>query len=135
MWFCCNCALLVFACTSEKTLCVIVFVHNFEPNQSLTVSLLKTRGPVCKVEIWRHLAAQTEPRLHYHLFQDLTAEVLANELKLSILVKGGAMVEGPMGIRIRVGLECTLHCEIDKLFQPEARHEVVQSKECKYSYF
>eukprot|EP00438_Fugacium_kawagutii_P003258 Skav222467 [mRNA] locus=scaffold2163:137847:151725:- [translate_table: standard] len=79
------------------------------------------------------VGANSTISLHYHLFQDLTAEVLANELKLSILVKGGAMVEGPMGIRIRVGLECTLHCAIEKLFDPDARHEVVQSKECQYS--
>lgn len=58
-----------------------------------------------------------------------------NELQLTVQVKGGAWVQGPMGIRIKVGLECELHCAVEKLFDYEARHEVVKSKECQYSYF
>lgn len=81
------------------------------------------------------VAANSTVRLHYHTFQALTTHVLMNELQLTVQVQGGAWVQGPMGIRIKVGLECQLHCAVDKLFDYEARHEVVQSKECKYRYF
>ena len=74
-------------------------------------------------------------RLHYQTFQALTTHVLMNELQLTVQVKGGAWVQGPLGIRIKVGLECQLHCAVEKLFDYEARHEVVQSKECQYRYF
>ena len=79
---------------------------------------------------------QVDPqRLNYHLFHALTTEVLANELKLSLQVKGAANVEGPLGIRLLIRLECTIHCAVEKLFDPPARNEVVQSKECQYKYF
>eukprot|EP00435_Cladocopium_sp_Y103_P016410 s20_g4.t1 len=73
------------------------------------------------------VAANSTVRLHYHSFQALTTHVLMNELKLTVQVKGGAWVQGPLGIRIKVGLECQLHCAVEKLFDYEARHEVVQS--------
>ena len=82
-----------------------------------------------------HMFPLSLRRLHYHTFQALTTHVLMNELQLTVQVKGGAWVQGPMGIRIKVGLECELHCAVEKLFDYEARHEVVKSKECQYSYF
>lgn len=81
------------------------------------------------------VGANSTVRLNYHLFHALTTEVLANELKLSLQVKGAANVEGPLGIRLLIRLECTIHCAVEKLFDPPARNEVVQSKECQYKYF
>lgn len=81
------------------------------------------------------VGANSTVRLSYDSFDALTTEVLANQLKLSLQVKGGAWVTGPFGVRIKCRLECDLHCAVDKLFDPTARHEVVRSKTCRYLYF
>lgn len=107
----------------------IVYKICFETQNGAEICNLEPPNPPSK-------KSQADPqRLDYHLFHALTTEVLANELKLSLQVKGSANVEGPLGIRLLIRLECTIHCAVEKLFDPPARHEVVQSKECQYKYF
>ena len=59
---------------------------------------------------------------------------MLNELKVTVQVKGGAWVQGPLGIRVKAEIECDIHCSVEKMFDVNP-HEVVEGKSCKYRYF
>ena len=78
--------------------------------------------------------ADVRVKLNPTLFNELTADVVANDLHTTITVQGDAMVKSIFGIKIPCRMKCDMLTSVSEIFG-DTKHAVVESKTCSFQYF
>lgn len=82
------------------------------------------------------LTCSINVKMQPQTFRELIADVLVDlKRPLTVQVSGGAKVRGFLGIDIEAGTTCDVHADVMAFMDPSRRHKVVQSSDCRYSYF
>jgi len=81
------------------------------------------------------LIASVSIRMWPQIFKDIVRDLMDNKFNLTVQVRGGTTVRGPLGITLAAGARCSVHTAAANIYMNETRSQVVQSKECQYAYF
>eukprot|EP00930_Biecheleria_cincta_P002540 TRINITY_DN10354_c0_g1_i1.p1 TRINITY_DN10354_c0_g1~~TRINITY_DN10354_c0_g1_i1.p1 ORF type:complete len:283 (+),score=37.88 TRINITY_DN10354_c0_g1_i1:97-945(+) len=83
------------------------------------------------------LTCNVATKMQPQTFKDIITDILEGQLKrpLTVQVSGGTKVQGPLGIELKAGATCDVHASVMAFMDPARRGEVVESSECRYSYF
>lgn len=81
------------------------------------------------------LRASIKINMWPQIFRDIVSDIMAHGFNLTVQVRGGTKVQGPLGIHLPAGSRCIVHTAVANIYMNTTRAQVVSSQECGYWYF
>lgn len=81
------------------------------------------------------ITANVSVHLTSPLFKQILADVKTNDFKLSVQVQGDIRVQALLGFEIEVAASCDIHMDVVQVMDQAHRHDIVEAKACRYTYF